>query len=334
MNRSAVAELTRERDGKVSRLKKAGKKVVHIINPVSGSHRFYDSTRKAVDEIGGKIFVSERGGQITEMVCEALTKDPSTHVVVYGGDGSVYEAVNGIMSSGHADTATLSVIPSGSGNDFSAYANDSGVIPRGESRKIDLIKTSCGEETRYFANMMNIGFDCSVVYETMNIRRSGIIKGSAAYIAGVVKVLGVKKPMNVSLTLSGCIDAATGEPTDDFVVEKELLLTACSNAQYCGGGFKSAPLAKFDDGLMDVLVVNNVSRAKFVSLVGDYHAGTFINEKGVLKPQFKEVLAYKKCRKMTISGPERFCLDGEIFDTDGKPIEAEVVPGAINFMAI
>ena len=335
MSRNQITELTKERDGKVTRLKNSeNTRVAHFINPVSGSHRFYDATRKAVDEIGGKIFVSERSGQITEMVIDALEKDPSTHVVVYGGDGSIYEAVNGIMQSGHNDTAVLSVIPSGSGNDFSAYANDSGVFSRGEIHKIDLIKTTCGGETRYFDNMMNMGFDCSVVYETSNVRKAGVIKGSAAYIAGVVKVLGQKKTMNVSLTLSDCVSLSTGKPVDDFHVEKSLLLTACANAAYCGGGFKAAPISKIDDGYMDVLVINDVTRPKFISLVGDYRAGTFINEKGVMKKSFREYVDYIRCKKMTIVGPEMFCLDGELFETNGEEIVAEVAHNAINFMAI
>ena len=335
MSRNLVAELTNERNGKVKRLKNSDdKKVAHFINPVSGSHRFYDATRKAVDEIGGKIFVSERSGQITEMVKDALKKDPSTHVVVYGGDGTVFEAVNGIMQSGHSDTAVLSIIPSGSGNDFSAFANDSGKLPRGEKHKIDLIKVTCGDDVHYFDNMMNIGFDCDVVYETFNIRKAGVIKGSAAYIAGVARVLAKKKAMAVSLTLSDCVDIADGSKAPDYSVTKNLLITACANAPYCGGGFNAAPLADLSDGLMDVLVISDVSRAKFVSLIGEYRSGTYIGKDGKLKPQYKNVLDYVRCGKMAITGPVRYCLDGEVFETYGKPITAEVVHEAINFMAI
>ena len=326
---------TLERKGKVSKIISAGKKIVHFMNPVSGSSRYYASTRKAVDELGGQIVVSEHSGQITELIMDALEKDPATHAVVYGGDGTVFEAVNGIMLSGAAETATLSVIPSGSGNDFSSFANDPATLSHGESVKIDLVKTTCGGKVRYFDNMMNIGFDCSVVYETEKIRAGGVIKGSAAYMAGVAKVLGAKKPIHPTITLSGCVDTATGEPIDDVTFSKELLLTACANGKLCGGGFKAAPLAKLTDGLMDVLVISNISRVKFVSLVKDYHDGTFINEKGQLKPRFKDVITYVKCRKMEISGIERFCLDGEIFSVPaGEPLVAEIVPAAINFRAI
>ena len=334
MPNSALSTDTLDREEKFTRLKKVGKKIVHFINPASGSKKYYASTRKAVDEIGGQIIVSDHSGQISDLVREALEKDPTTHAVIYGGDGTMFEAVNGVMRSGANDTAVVSVIPSGSGNDFSTLANDYGVIRKGETKKIDLVKTTCGGEVRYFDNMMNIGFDCAVVHETEKIRNGGIIKGSAAYIAGVVKVLGAKKAMHPKITLSGCVEIGSGKELGDMSFDKELLLTACANGKYCGGGFKAAPLAKLDDGYMDVLVISNVSRTTFVSLVKYYHDGTFIHGNGKLKPKFEGIISYVRCRKMTIEGPERFCLDGEIFETNGEPIVAEVVPHAINFQAI
>lgn len=322
-------------EGKISRAVGTGREIVHFINPKSGSSRYYDETRKSIDRLGGKVVVSEHSGQIAHLVSAALRKDPYTHAVIYGGDGTVYEAVNGIMESGASETATLSVIPSGSGNDFSTYANDSGVIGKGETKKIDVVKTTSGGVTRYFQNMMNIGFDCSIAAETVKIRNNTIIKGSAAYIAGVIKEFARKKTFSPKITLSGCIDSATGEPIGDIESDSEILLTACANGQYCGGGFRSAPLASLDDGLMDVLIVNDLSRMKFLTIIGEYHEGTFVNERGEVKPQFASIVSYIKCRKMTITGAERICLDGEIIDiSPDEPLVAEVIPQAINFRAI
>lgn len=324
-----------DREEKLARATAGDVRNVHFINPVSGSSRYYDATRKSIDKLGGRVIVSDHSGQIPELVAAALSDDPHTHAIVYGGDGTVFEAVNGVMRSGAAETAVLSVIPSGSGNDFSACANESGELPKGEIRRIDLVKTTCGGIERYFANMMNIGFDCTVVHETEKIRESGLIKGSAAYIAGVVKVLAQKKTFTPTVTLSGCVDVSTGEPLDDMTFEREILLTACANGRYCGGGFKGAPLASLDDGLMDVLVINDISRTRFVTLVGEYRTGTYIDGNGRIKDRFKDVVSYIKCRKMTVSGAERFCLDGEIFDiAPGEELVAEIVPQAINFEAL
>ena len=325
---------TLERESRFARLKKVGKSIVHFINPVSGSKKYYAETRKKVDEIGGRIVVSDHSGQISDLVRDAIEKDPTTHAVIYGGDGTMFEAVNGLMRSGKNDTAVISVIPSGSGNDFSKLANDYGVIKKGETKKIDLVKTTCGGKVRYFDNMMNIGFDCNVVHETEKIRNGGIIKGSAAYIAGVAKVLGVKKTISPTITLEGVVDISSGKELGDLVFENEILLTACANGKYCGGGFKAAPLAKLDDGYMDVLVISNVTRAKFVSLVKFYHDGTYIHGNGKLKPKFEGIIRYIRCKKMTVDGIERFCLDGEIFETNGEPVVAEIAHCAVNYQAI
>jgi len=86
---------------------------------------------------------------------------------------------------------------------------------------------------------------------------------------------------------------------------------------------------------MDVLIVNDVSRLKFISVVGNYRKGDFISEDGKLGKKFLDILSYHRCRKMTLTGVDRFCLDGEIYDTgDDKTVELEVIPGALWYAAI
>ena len=187
----------------------------------------------------------------------------------------------------------------------------------------------------YFANMMNIGFDCAVVKETYTLKKKPFLKGSAAYIAGVLKVLAVKKTIPAKIKLSGVVSLDKKAPQEDIVMEKNILLTACANGRYCGGGFNAASLAMLNDGLMDVLVVNDVSRAKFISIVGNYKKGDYITEDGSMMSSFKNVLDYYKCRRMEIVGPEMICLDGEVMETGREEaVVAEVYPGAVWFAAI
>ena len=100
--------------------KLGSRRVVHILNPASGKPGYFDSARRAIEKEGGEIQVSQHMGGITELVRDHFKSDPFAHAVIYGGDGSVNEAVNGIMLSGATDTASFSVYPMGSGNDFSA----------------------------------------------------------------------------------------------------------------------------------------------------------------------------------------------------------------------
>ncbi len=274
--------------------KLGSRRVVHILNPASGKPGYFDAARRAVEKEGGEMQISQYSGGIIDLVRDLFISDPFAHAVVYGGDGTVNEAVNGIMQSGAADTASFSVYPMGSGNDFSAYANDSGDLPRTDLTRMDVIKTTCDGVVRYCANMANVGFDCDVVWETYTLKKKPLFRGKMSYIAGVVKVLAVKKTIPAKITLEGCVHLKTGEPLPDFRVEKRVLLSACANSKFYGGGFKAAPLASISDGLMDVLVVNDVSRLRFVSVVGNYRAGNYIDEQGKVGKKFEKILSYHR----------------------------------------
>ena len=310
---------------------------VHIINPYSGSGRgstVLETVKKSAAETGGEVRLSEYAGQIEDIAAEVCAKNPFVHIIVYGGDGTVNEAVNGIMKAGAGRTASFSVIPVGSGNDFSAYVNDSGVLRKAELNKIDVVRVKCGENERYFANMMNIGFDCNTVAETESLKKLPFLRGNARYIAGVAKTLIRKKTFRGKVTLEG-VSPLDGSVGDTEVFEQEILLTAAANSRYCGGGFCAAPLASVTDGLMDVLVVKNISRLRFVSMVGAYYAGSYIDESGVMEPRFSRILTYRRCRKVTVEGPDLYCLDGEVHKTDAaRRVEAEVLPGAMWYAAL
>lgn len=313
------------------------RRTVHILNPSSGgknAQKYYEAARRAVEKIGGDMLVSEKPRHIMTLVSELFAKDPYAHAVVYGGDGTVYETVNGIMLSGNAKTACFSVIPQGSGNDFSKYANDLGGFAKGKEVPLDIIRTECGGDVRYFANMMNIGFDCEVVRETYKIKKVPFLQGSLAYIVGVISTLAKKKPLHVKITIGGCVSIGDAGSEQDAVLRKKILLTACANSKFCGGGFEAAPLASADDGLMDVLIVDNISIPRFASLVGAYHDGTYIDENGVMPEQFSKVLSYHRSKTFSIEGAKFFCLDGEVFPTNGSTIKAEVIPSATRFMAL
>ncbi len=328
------------------------RKHVHIINPCAGDGRLYEGVKKAVSQTGEEVRLTEGPGDVEKICREEIAKDPFVHLVVYGGDGTVHEAVNGIQNSGRALTASFSVIPAGSGNDFSAYANKAAGFTPPDLQHLDLVKTTRkkadgAEEVRWFANSLNLGFDGQVVLEADRYKHQKGLRGNTAYIAGVATVLLKKRAVPVKITLEGITDRASGAGRTDgqwgslaekwngdtLSVEGEILLTACANGPFCGGGFKGAPLCSMTDGLMDVLVVQNITRRKFVSMVGAYHDGTFIGEDGQVKPRFREVLRYFQCRKMHLLTEEGYCLDGEVYDS-AVDLTVELVPEAVWFAAL
>lgn len=308
---------------------------IHIANPAAGGGKHLSAAEEAVRRTGGELLKSERPGHLGELVADALAKDPAAYIIVYGGDGTVFEAVNGIMASGHSGTACFSVIPAGSGNDFSTHVNDSDKLTKYRMTRVDAVKTEAGGVTRYFANMMNIGFDCSVVRRTYAIRKNTPFRGSLAYIAGVARELAVKKTTDAEILFENCVSPETGEVLPDRTFRQKILLTAAGNGSHCGGGFNALPLADVSDGYLDALVVNDVTRRTFVRLVRYYRAGTYMDEAGNLKDKFRGVLEFVRASRMTVTGPEWFCLDGEVFSTGAeKTVTAEVVPGALWYAAV
>lgn len=297
----------------------AERRQVHLINPCACAGKHAAMAKKLAEEIGGEVVLTERAGFAEEYAAELFTRDKFAHLVVYGGDGTVYEAVNGIMRSGNSHTASFSVIPIGSGNDFSAYANDAAGFRKAELVRLDL----CQANGRYFINMLNIGFDCNVVYRTAALKKSPLLRGKMAYIAGVAQELVMKKPISAKIIIDN------GDE-----LELPILLTACANGQFCGGGFCAAPLADMTDGLMDVLVVNDMTRRTFLSLVRDYKNGTYIEPDGTMKEKFEDVLMYRRCTGYRVSGIQRYCIDGEIIEPKDGAVTVKCVKNAIWFAAL
>ena len=108
--------------------------------------------------------------------------------------------------------------------------------------------------------------------------------------------------------------------------KKGLLLTTLANGAFCGGGFRSNPRASLDDGLIDCIEVKDVSRTKFLSLVGDYKKGKHLGEK------FKNIVEHFKCKTTDMYFDEEtpVSVDGEIIRT--REIHVSVYQKALTIL--
>ncbi len=286
---------------------------IQIINPKAGHGYATDVSLKKSDIIK---YTTQGIGDAERYVDEFCREnDGELHFIACGGDGTINEVVNGIMKAGAGDRAKFSVAPTGSGNDFVRNFK-----PDNKQYRIDLIKYN----SRYSVNMINIGFDCSVVVKTQLYKNKKLISGSMAYVLGIGNVLFNKLGQNFKITI-------VDEYDNTHEIEKECLLTAIANGSFCGGGFKALPLASLDDGLLDMLIVSKISRAKFVTLVGAYKKGTYIDPTTKeIDHRFKDVLDYYRCKKVTVTNISEICADGEVEETEA--IEIEVIPDAITYI--
>ena len=265
-----------------------------------------NSAKKTPLEIDDRNYYRSKGaGDAVSKIEEVCKENPDTHVIVYGGDGSVYEAVNAIMKSGASESAELTVVPFGTGNDFvKSLPTESG-----GSKKIDLIKFN----GNYSANIINIGFDCDVVRATEKLKKLKLVRGSIAYAIGVIATIFRKigKNFDIEFTLEdGSIEHQKGE----YVV------CVLANGRYYGGGFCCAPNAELDDGLLDVILVRKISKPLFVRIIGGYKKGLHILPDGTVNPKYESVLIYKRCKAVKLNNVMQLCADGEIIDCQDAEI--------------
>ena len=284
---------------------------IHILNPVAGKGAALKYKSNDSNEI---VHITSGVGDAEKYVSEVCRDNPDTHFIVYGGDGTLNEVVNGIMNAGANKQARISIIPVGTGNDFNKNFTESGEYT------VDVIKYT----GRYSVNIINMGFDCDVVEEMMRLKKLPFIFGSMAYILGVVKTL--FKPIGKLLNVK-FIDINN----DEFHYNGEFLLAAIANGSFYGGGFNAAPLASMTDGLLDVMIINKMSRFKFISLVGDYRKGTHIDhETGKPSKRCEKVVDFYRCKSLEIKNVDKICVDGEICYESS--LDIEVIPQAITFI--
>ena len=288
------------------------KTTIHILNPNAGKGAA-SKVRKTIksDEF---IYVSDSPVATEDFIKSTCEKNPNVTFTVYGGDGTVYSAVNVLMESGYNKTAALRVVPVGSGNDFIKTLEDD----PGE-HVIDVMSFN----GKYAVNVINMGFDCGVVQRASRLKKKPLISGKMAYIYGVIGELVNKKPLDLKITL-------TYENGETEVIEEKMLLCAVANAKWYGGGFKVAPLADVSDGILDVMMIRNVSRRKFVGCVGDFKKGTLLDENGKPKEKVADILYYRRCVAIKIEGCDTVCADGEIFEEN--TVEISVVPKALTYI--
>jgi diacylglycerol kinase (ATP) len=245
-------------------------------------------------------------------------------VVALGGDGTLHEVLNGLMQAPAERRPLLGSIPVGSGNDFS-YAigmptNDPVAafkqVLNGSLRAIDIglleDDTGCQE---YWSNAIGIGFDTVV---TIRSRQIPIVKGYALYFAAVIEaIIRDYIPFQVQIKVDG--QSWDGD---------YLMLVMCNGSRE-GGGFHVTPDGKPDDGILDYVTVNRVSRLKMLALLPRFMNGTHQSSPDVHLGRFEKM-------ELTSNRPLQIHADGEIlagFDSQIKNLKVKILPGALKIVS-
>ena len=291
---------------------------VFIVNPKAGQGKNIDNLIEKISSKGAKSYITKSVGDAEIFVRNYCIKNGAARFIACGGDGTFNEVLNGASNT---PDAQIGVLPMGTGNDFCRnFEGDFRDVDAqicSTPHKVDAIRYTTDGITRLCANMFNIGFDCNVADLTTSMKKKPLISGSLAYFLSILAMLIKKKGADLKIEID-----------DDFFHEGPLLLTAISNGKFCGGGIMSNPLSEVTDGYIDINVVYNVSRCKFITLLPHYMKGTHLGLKNINK-----VIYNTKCKKVKLTpkgGTMRLCCDGEI--QDAATVEFEIVPRAFNFV--
>ena len=291
-------------------------KHLFIINPAAGSRNRTEEYSKVIHKIcrarkvDYEIRVSTAPGEAIRIAREAAETGEELRLYACGGDGTLNEVVAG--AAGH-DNAAVTVFSGGSGNDFVKIFDDPRAffdlhrLMDADEATFDLIR--CNDDLSL--NICSVGLDARIGTDVSRYKRIPLLQGFRAYAASsvvnIVKGIGEHYVVEVN-----------GEVFDG----QHTFVCVC-NGRYYGGGFNPIPEADPSDGLLDVLVVKEVSRAQVPGLIGKYKNGRY--------KELDHVARYLKTDrvKITCDRPTPVNLDGEL--RTAQVIEMSVAREKIRF---
>jgi YegS/Rv2252/BmrU family lipid kinase len=293
-----------------------------IFNPHADRGRAWDiaSSLKAIIAGHGEFewASTEYPGHAVEIARQAAL-DGCDAVAALGGDGTVHETVNGLMSVPADRRPLLAAVPIGSGNDFchniGIPADHEAAMQRiltGTPRRIDVGRITDGSgRTEYWDNTVGLGFDATVTIYSYQITR---LQGFSMYLWAVIQTI-LRNHTAPRMRIQ-----ADQESIDDHV----LMLTVCNGPRE-GGGFRVAPAAEPDDGWLDFAMIRKVSRLMMFRLIPEVMNGTH--------GRFRQV-RLGRCRRMEITAehPVTIHTDGEIFagfTSNVSRLTIEILPEAL-----
>jgi YegS/Rv2252/BmrU family lipid kinase len=215
---------------------------------------------------------SAAAGDARRLACRAAEEGFDV-VAAAGGDGTVNEVVNGLVAaSPDAPRPALAVIPMGTANDFArglGLPQDPGAALRlaatGASSELDVVRVN----DRCFINVSTGGFGAGATRDASRGAKRRL--GALAYV-----LQGMRMLLRYDLT------AAHFELDGASVYSGRYVFFAVGNARRTGGGAQVTPRADPGDGKLDIVILGDVSRLDFLTLLPDLRAGTHMESPDVL----------------------------------------------------
>ena len=237
-------------------------------------------------------------------------------LVVAGGDGTITQVVNGLGRAGFPESVTLALLPMGTGNDLAstlAVPEDTdGAVEtiRGDLiRNLDIIRVRHdGDEDRFLINVATGGVGARTTDEADDEMKRRW--GRMAYLMSALETARDFDVQEVRLTLDG--------------EERKIraINVAVGNGRYAGGGWPAAPRANPEDGLIDLVIIEDVGRSGILALTPAALADSdYLDREGVFFARAEEI------QVRTEPSEFEFTADGEVIGR--APVEFIIIPHAL-----
>lgn len=270
-----------------------------IINPAAGSRDHTEEYRQAIEKTCGdrglqyRIEISGQPGDCRRIARKAAESGEEYRIYACGGDGTLNEVVSGVA--GFPNVA-VTHFAGGSGNDFIKLFSETAPFRNleclldCEETEFDLIR--CNDD--WCLNICSVGLDARIGTDVAVYKRLPLLGGFRAYAASAV--------VNVVKRVS---EHYVVEIDGEVIDGKHALICAC-NGRFYGGGFNPVPDADPADGLLDVLLVTDVSRLKIIQVIGKYKNGRYA--------EYPDLIRHIRTDKLRIlcDAPTGINLDGEL----------------------
>ncbi len=289
-----------------------------LVNPTSRSgagRRLWNTVERELKQRGlsYELHLLQGPGDAAHVAASLTGGDSDETIILLGGDGTINEFVNGVLSFEHL---TLGVIPTGSGNDFARSLK----LPKKPSKAVDCIEAflkgrgrtasvNVGQTTQTssglsrFAVSSGFGYDAQVCYEQNQSKSKSLLNalhlGKLSYTFGALALLFKIGRFPLDLELFGCPQVQhepkralqqTGDsdlPPVSLHFDK-VYFAAAMNNRYEGGGFLFCPKADPTDDVLDLILVEGMSPLKILFVLPTAYFGGHVHFKGVHTYQCKK----------------------------------------------
>jgi len=297
-----------------------------VVNPHSANGRTGRNWPKIAatvrDAIGAFDFaLTTRPMQAPELTRQALAKGYEM-IVAVGGDGNNNEVINGFFDNDKPinPEAVFAIIPGGTGGDLARILKVRGLpysevvktlkgrnAVRSDSGKVTHIDHGGKEVVRYYINIADLGIGGTVV-EIVN-RTTKALGGKVSFYIGSLRGTIAYHNKHVKYRID-----------DGPEQEGKFYLIAAAIGQYFGGGMQIAPLSVHNDGLLDIMLLGDMSFVETLKLSGKIYKGQHLNMDKVQRLQGKKLVA---------TSEEKVYIDVDGEQPGILPATFEIMPGSV-----